>query len=57
MCQCISGYYEMNGACIPYNPNPNTPSPPNCNIATFFDNQQKQCLPCSDGCLSCKTCY
>lgn len=26
-------------------------------MATYFDDQQKRCLPCSSGCLSCITCY
>jgi cysteine-rich repeat protein len=33
------------------------PTSPNCNVGTFFDQQQKKCLPCSDGCLACTTCY
>jgi cysteine-rich repeat protein len=26
-------------------------------VATFWDSQEKKCLPCSDGCLSCTSCY
>lgn len=57
-CQCIEGYYESVGQCLPLQPNPNpAPVNPSCNVATFFDDQQKRCLPCSDGCLSCSSCY
>lgn len=28
-----------------------------CNVGTFFEGQLQKCLPCSDGCLSCKDCY
>jgi len=28
-----------------------------CNVGTFFDSQLQKCLPCADGCLSCKDCY
>ena len=38
-------------------PNPNPPPTPSCNVATYWDDQQKRCLPCSSGCLSCTTCY
>lgn len=56
-CQCNQGFYENQGQCMPSNPNPYPPSTSICNVATFFDNQQKRCLPCSDGCLSCTSCY
>ena len=58
ICQCDEGYYELNGQCSTITPNPN-PSPrrPTCNVATYFDDQQKRCLTCSNGCLSCTTCY
>lgn len=56
-CQCNRGYYEHQGACLTIIPNPNPSANISCNVATFFDNQQKRCLPCADGCLSCATCY
>lgn len=40
----------------PTNPPSNNPVP-SCNVATYFDSQQKRCLPCSSGCLSCSDCY
>lgn len=33
----------------------NTPS--DCNVGTFYDSQQRRCLPCPDGCLSCSSSY
>ena len=55
ICQCRSGYADIDGKCvIPTTPPSNSPS---CNVATYFDSQQKRCLPCSSGCLSCTTCY
>ena len=58
MCRCKDGYYEINGQCHERDPNPPTPPvTPNCSLATFFDNQEKKCLPCPQGCLQCKTCY
>lgn len=42
----------MNGLCIL-----RTQANVECNVGTFFDNQLQKCLPCSDGCLSCKDCY
>lgn len=57
ICQCSQGFYENLGQCLPVQPNPNPPSTPSCNVATYFDNQQKRCLICSDGCLACTSCY
>jgi hypothetical protein len=56
ICQCDAGYNEINGVCVKNSINPN-PQNNTCNVATYFDNQQKRCLACSDGCLSCNDCY
>jgi cysteine-rich repeat protein len=37
--------------------NDGTNTPTDCNVGSFFDPQQKKCLPCPDGCLKCKDCY
>ena len=32
-------------------------SPSDCNVGTFYDHQQRRCLPCPAGCLSCSSSY
>ena len=32
-------------------------SPSSCSPGTYFDTNQKRCLPCPEGCLSCDSCY
>lgn len=56
ICQCNQGFSDIEGKCVVPAPNP-TPSGGKCNVATYFDDQQKRCLPCSSGCLSCTSCY
>ena len=56
ICRCKTGYTLINSQCLPnLNDGNNTAS--DCNVATFFDSQQRKCLPCPDGCLECKDCY
>lgn len=55
LCRCNEGLVDIAGRCV--QPAPPTSVNPTCNVATYFDNQQKQCLPCSSGCLSCISCY
>ena len=57
LCMCNKGYNEIHGKCTINTPNPNPPTTPSCNVATYWDDQQLRCLPCSSGCLSCITCY
>lgn len=52
ICQCNNGYVDLNGTCTL-----KTQTEVACNVGTYFDTQLQKCLPCSDGCLSCKTCY
>ncbi len=52
ICQCNTGYVDLNGACVL-----KTDAASECNVGTYSDNQLKKCLPCSDGCLSCRDCY
>lgn len=52
ICQCNNGYVDLNGVCTL-----KTVCDVECNVGTYFDSQLQKCLPCSDGCLSCKTCY
>lgn len=58
ICMCISTYYEVNGSCVNI-PTVNTTITTTslCNVGTYWDSQVKQCLTCSDGCLSCVDCY
>jgi hypothetical protein len=55
ICRCNNGLVDISGKCL--QPPPPPSSSPICNVATYFDAQQKQCLPCSSGCLSCISCY
>lgn len=52
ICQCNNGYVDVNGTC-----SLKTQTEVACNVGTYFDTQLQKCLPCSDGCLACKTCY
>lgn len=36
---------------------PGTDESTKCNVGTYFDNSNKMCLACPDGCLSCQDCY
>ena len=56
MCQCKTGYTQFGSECLPNQSNGNDAAV-DCNTGTFFDGQQKKCLPCPDGCLSCSDCY
>ena len=56
ICRCKTGYTNINGQCLP-NLNDGNNVATDCNVATFFDSQQKKCLPCPDGCLQCRDCY
>ena len=56
VCQCVSGYTLYGTECLP-NQNNGTDTAANCAVGTFFDSQQRKCLPCPDGCLTCSDCY
>ena len=50
-CRCKAGYNLINTECLANQIGTNVPS--DCNVGTFYDSQQKMCLPCSAGCLTC----
>ena len=54
-CRCIKGYTLYGTECLPNNVG--SDSPEDCLVSTFFDSQQKRCLPCPQGCLSCESSY
>ena len=56
ICRCNKGYTLYGTECLPnLNDGSNTAS--DCSVATYFDSQQRKCLPCPDGCLTCTDCY
>lgn len=55
-CQCIQGYTLYGSQCLP-NQNDGNDRQADCLVGTFFDSQQKKCLACPDGCLSCSDSY
>ena len=54
-CICLDGYTMHYGKCLPNSPGNDDPS--SCSVRTFFDSQQRKCLACPDGCLSCDDSY
>ena len=54
-CRCIDGYTLYHDECVRNSPGNDNPS--SCGVATFFDNPQKKCLACPDGCLTCENRY
>ena len=54
-CKCIKGFTMNHGKCLPNSPGNDDPA--SCGVGTFFDYQQKKCLACPDGCLTCTDCY
>ena len=56
ICQCNEGYTLYGSECLP-NQNDGNDVAADCSVGTYFDSQQKKCLACSDGCLSCEDCY
>lgn len=42
---------------MPSGQNPGNDDPNKCSVGTYFDKNNKRCLACPDGCLSCKDCY
>ena len=54
-CRCKPGYTLYGTECLGNQAGSDSPS--DCNVATFYDSQQKRCLPCSSGCLSCSSSY
>ncbi len=56
ICRCNAGYTLHGTECLP-NVNNGGNVPSDCAVATFFDSQQRKCLPCPDGCLRCSDCY
>lgn len=55
-CRCKPGYTLYNTQeCLPNQVG--SDSPDSCNVATFYDQQQRRCLPCPSGCLTCSSSY
>ena len=59
-CRCRPGYtlYQNSGSipeCLANQVGNDDES--DCNVATFYDAQQRRCLPCPSGCLSCSSSY
>ena len=54
-CKCIQGFTMNHGKCLPNSPGNDDPT--SCGVGTFFDYQQRKCLACPDGCLTCTDCY
>ena len=54
-CQCKQGYTLFSGECLGNFEGKDQPG--DCNVGTFFDDQQKRCIACPSGCLSCKNSY
>ena len=56
ICKCLDGYTLYGTECLP-NQNDGNDTSADCAVGTFFDTQQKKCLACPDGCLTCSDCY
>lgn len=56
ICRCNPGYTLYGTECLP-NLNNGNNTATDCSVGTFFDSQQRKCLPCPDGCLQCRDCY
>ena len=56
VCQCKTGYTLYGTECLP-NQNDGLDKASDCTVGTFFDPQQKKCLACPAGCLTCTDCY
>ena len=54
-CRCKVGYTLYGSECLGNQMGNNSPS--DCNVATFYDSQQRRCLPCPAGCLTCSSSY
>lgn len=52
----MSGFTLYGNECLPDLNNGND-TPSQCGVGTFFHTQQKRCLACPDGCLSCSDSY
>ena len=55
-CQCRQGYTLYHDQCVS-NSDMGNDNEADCNVGTFFDSQQKRCLACPTGCLSCHDSY
>lgn len=55
ICQCNTGYTLYGTECL--GNQVGSDDPESCNVATFYDSQQKRCLPCPAGCLTCSSSY
>lgn len=47
----------MRGICVRNGQQPGNENPNSCAVGTYFDSNQRACLACTDGCLSCSDCY
>ena len=56
ICQCKKGYTLYGNECLP-DLDDGDDNPTQCSVGTYFNTQQKKCLTCPDGCLSCSDSY
>ena len=54
-CRCKPGYNLFGNECLKNHAG--NDSPDSCNVGTFYDSQQKRCLSCPQGCLTCENSY
>lgn len=52
----MNGFTLYGQECLP-DLNNGTDTPAQCGVGTYFHTQQKRCLACPDGCLSCEDSY